>query len=845
MRARRRKLHSPKGERGSAFSWVAAVVIHDAALLAAVFYAPIYWGGFRSAGQSFAACLIGIALTAALVTRVAQGRRLSVIPNAINLPTVAFLAISGLSALFSVSAHASRLELSRLTIGAFLFALVANRAAMPAVSPKPVAALFALFALPVPFLRVPGEAGVPLDVLTILAAALVCTVMLSRSLPAAPLTGPPLGRTALPPARTELDTPRSLWLAAVAVAAFVIALVGLREKALAHFVLRNPTWRIFATFFNPNPLGGFFAMMAPLAVSASVAAAVRWQRLTWGFAAFLLLLALVPTYSKGAAVALVVAMVVYLVLMAKTGANPRRKLGIVLLAFAAIAALAMAAVIASPGLRNRLSGTLGPRSVSNMFRLLTWKGTVHMAADHPWLGIGPGAFKHAFPKYAIAGYVEAAHENYLQILAEQGVFGAAVFLWLVGAVLFTGRQAVARAPDGGARALAVGAIASITVLLVHSLFDYDWYVGAINLNFWLLAGLLAHHAHGRRAEMAAEGSLEALRGRPSEPERAFGVRKDRRSRAGSPQPPAAPRGPMSGRGYVAACALVAVALGTIVVSVRSGLAERALDSGNSAVAAAQGALASQDVAALYASRADALRYFRAAVDYDPGWPVALQQLGLLISGAEGERLLKRAAALEPTEFQWRAALGRYYDTGDDWKQAIEYYGQALERFPNSTRILRRMAEAYQKLGDDDAALRIYRRMVEIEHSPYQRYRALDVDVDTEFAYAHYHLGRAAERGGRAEDWQRALHEFQEALRVIGDYQFRGRRTDEMFAAVGRPREPRAEELKALEAMTRWRTAEVCQRLGDAKAASVHRELALSLLPDVAQAVTSEDEGKAP
>ena len=62
-------------------SLLGAAVVHDVALLIAVFYAPILWGGVAipethsagtlsaSVGQAFVASFIGIAVLAALVGR--------------------------------------------------------------------------------------------------------------------------------------------------------------------------------------------------------------------------------------------------------------------------------------------------------------------------------------------------------------------------------------------------------------------------------------------------------------------------------------------------------------------------------------------------------------------------------------------------------------------------------------------------------------------------------------------------------------------------------------------------------------------------------------------------------
>lgn len=790
-------MRRPRDERSFP---VTALVVHDACLLAAVFYAPLYWGGFTAAGQSFAAWLIGIAALAALAARFSGGLRLALIPNAVHLPLAVFLAISAVSALFSVSVHASSLELSRLAMGALLFGLVANRAAMPPAPAKPVAALFACFAVALPFVHVAGEADITLDLFSIAAAVLVCALMLADSLRPDPI--------------------RWYWQAMVMVAAFPIALTGLKEKLINYFVLKNPTWRIFATFFNPNPLGGYLAMNIPVALSAAVAAARRWRRALWAVAAALLVLALLPTYSKGALVGLMAAMVVWAVLIARASANPRRNLCIALGSFALLGVAALVTLAVSSSLRARVFGMLGSESASNMFRVLTWKSTLMMAADHLWLGIGPGAFKHAFPRYAIVGYVEAAHENYLQILAEQGVLGAAAFLWLMGAVLFTGLRAVRRAPSLGEKALSIGALGAVTVLLVHSLFDYDWYIGAIGLNFWLLAGLLAHGAHGRAVQAAEEPSARTTRGR--------GARRRRASLRPGPWQVA---GALCLIGVVAAC---------ITVSTRNALAQRAANRASRAIAAAQRALQEGDVEQLRAQRAEAERYLQAAVDYAPNWPQVLSQLGLIKGGTEGEELIKRAVSLEPTDFQWRVALAQHYQRNGDLETALTYYQQALERFPISTRLLRQLAETKQKLGDEESALELYRCMVEMEHSPYQRYRALDVDVDTEYAYAHYHLGRAAQREGLPTE---AVHEFQEVLRVIGDYQYRGKKTDEMFAAVGRPREDRAGKLQVLEAMTRWRLSEAYRKLGDAQTADIHAQIAAELLPEVAQMVAREDAGE--
>jgi O-antigen ligase/tetratricopeptide (TPR) repeat protein len=811
---------------------MAALVIHDAALLAAVFYAPVFWGTFSTGGQALAAGLVGLAVCAVLVAYKARGERLAVIPNAVHLPAGLFLAVSALSALASVSAHASLLELSRLATGVLLFALVASRARLPVSPPVPVAVVFAATAIVPWSTTLIAEAGRTLDVLTSLSAGLVCLLILR--------------------VRSASDPVRWLREALIVVAAFTVALLGLREKVFVHFALHDPSWRIFSTFFNPNPLGGFFAFVFPLAASATLAARQRWQQTLWGAAGLLLLVAILPTYSKGAVVALTAAMLVYCLLGVRASARPARNTALLLVLLAALAFAVVVALLVLPGLKHQLQGMLGTKSASNMFRVLTWKGTLRMALAHPWLGVGPGGFVYAYTKYAIAGYVQAAHENYLQVMAEQGVPGLAAFLWVMGATLFTGLRALRRADSFGGRMLAIGGMASIVVLLVHSLFDYDWYLGAIGLGFWLVAGLLAHQAHGRAVEPAPEAARA--------PER-------RRARRASARPS---RRPWPARDWLAAAGLALVAVVSFWAPLRNALAQSALEQGNAAVAKAQAAMEQGDTATVVQERETALRDFLSAVSRDPGWASAWERYGLLrraepedpavrkqektiweryglpMKGETGVEALKHAISLEPSYFQWYLSLARNDEEDGKLKEAVAEYRESLARFPNNTRALRRLAATYQGLGKQSAALAIYRQMVAIEHSPYNQFRALDVDVDTEYAYAHYYLGRAAAQAHRPgqspEALRTALAEFRETLRVIGDYQARGRKTDEMFAQVGRPREPRAQEMQKLEAMTHWRIAAVCDLLGDRATAQHSRAVALSLMPQVAEAIRAEDGG---
>lgn len=799
-----------------------AVGLHDAAVLAAVFHAPILWGQVcipethspeslsASGGQAVLAALVGLAVLAMLAARWLAGRGPARLPNAVHLPTVVLLGVAAVSAAFSMNLHASTLELARLLTMAALFFLVANRAALPAAEPRVVAAAFGCSVVLLLFIPTPAEAGAVLKVLGVLGiGATAASVMVHRDDP--------------DPIRWWRD---GLILSAV----LVVALYGLREKVVVWRELDNPTWQVFSTFFNPNPLGGFFAMVFPLAVSATLTATALGRRVVWGFCAAMLAGMILPTYSKGAMLAIVAAVIVYVLALAWRTHRGRRAVIAALAVVGLVVLLGAAAVLLVEPARERAAAVASSQSASNMFRILTWKGTLGMAAAHPWLGVGPAAFKYVYPKYAIAGYVEAAHQNYLQMFAELGVAGGLAFLWLLGSALFTAARAAREGADFSARVLAVSALAGISALMVHSLLEYNWYVGAINLTFWLLVGMAAHIAHGGRlVEVPAADEAESGRRR----------RARRDSRVAMPEPQAARRLPWPARssGRAAALTIVLFAFCWLVwVPARSARAQQLVDEGNALAMAGRGPTA--------------VVRFEAATRYDPGWADAWERYGL-VRGVVYEReldesvdLLRHAMELAPTSFRPPSSLGQLYAEHDHLAKAAEAYEKALELFPQHTKTMRRLAETYDRMGDRERALAIYRRMIEVEQSPYNRYRALeDVDVDTNFAYAHYELGRAAMREGKGQagtnQLGEAMRHFEAAMGVIEAYFARAAETDRMFALLQRPRENRAEDMRKLEAKVRWRMADVLEQMGEENEARQERVRARALSSGVEAAVEAE------
>ena len=121
-----------------------------------------------------------------------------------------------------------------------------------------------------------------------------------------------------------------------------------------------------------------------------------------------------------------------------------------------------------------------------------WQIALKIFADYPILGAGLDAFGTAFPRYdnwSGAFRVEQAHNDYLQILADAGIFGitcAAAFIFLL---FRQGLRVIRNTVDSFQRSAKIGALAGCFGILFHSFFDFPMRTPSNALFFLLLVAL--------------------------------------------------------------------------------------------------------------------------------------------------------------------------------------------------------------------------------------------------------------------------------------------------------------------------------------------------------------------
>jgi O-antigen ligase len=110
-----------------------------------------------------------------------------------------------------------------------------------------------------------------------------------------------------------------------------------------------------------------------------------------------------------------------------------------------------------------------------------WHSTWKLIKQNPWTGVGFGAYFLAIPKYHLGAgriKIEQAHNDYLELAANGGIVAIMLGASFVGCLIWRSRLSL-RSSDPFRRAAALGGLAGILSVGVHSLADFGLQISGI------------------------------------------------------------------------------------------------------------------------------------------------------------------------------------------------------------------------------------------------------------------------------------------------------------------------------------------------------------------------------
>jgi O-antigen ligase len=285
----------------------------------------------------------------------------------------------------------------------------------------------------------------------------------------------------------------------------VILVLALGVEGAATLALggNGPAGRAVGTFDQPNITGAFLAIFVCLG-AALVSGVRHWAaRAAMLGATVLGAIAIFPTLSRGAVIAAIVGLFYVLARSSR------------LMTAGLVLVLLTAPLWAPADLKDRILSTQveveGTDEVeleaSAQKRLTTWTVIMRVVAEHPLDGVGYTGLGNVLVAEGVAqgieGIARTAHNSWLRMLGEGGIFGLLAMIWLFWTCWRVGAAGVRRATHRFDRQVAIGFGGAVLALAVSCWFGERLFEIAIVGNFWLLAAIVQDLVLDRSAAPAA------------------------------------------------------------------------------------------------------------------------------------------------------------------------------------------------------------------------------------------------------------------------------------------------------------------------------------------------------
>jgi len=238
--------------------------------------------------------------------------------------------------------------------------------------------------------------------------------------------------------------------------------------------------RIMVTFADPNDFGAYIISVLPLTFLFLNRGLSKSKRTILLIVCLLGLYCLFRTSSRGAWLGFLAGISTYFFIYNK-------KIAIVI-----PIVIVLLLMIAPKGFE-RVTGLFKQEKNTVWERKILWNSALDMIKERPVLGKGVNTFSRYFPKYKPADYPDLryAHNSYLQMASETGIFGLLLFLSIPLVILAKALRGIKRKIDKSIEGqILLGLIAGYIGFLVHSFVDNNLFSLVLTTLFWIFSAYI-------------------------------------------------------------------------------------------------------------------------------------------------------------------------------------------------------------------------------------------------------------------------------------------------------------------------------------------------------------------
>ena len=243
--------------------------------------------------------------------------------------------------------------------------------------------------------------------------------------------------------------------------------------------------RIAGALEGPNQLAGYLDVALPVLVARALVHRDRTLLFVIALAAATDLLTISRSGIAGAAVGVVVTMLV----LRPFSRGAWRTIGAVAVVVAVGIVVALRVGVPA-GYFTLAQATQSGDHLANRSQL--WQAAVSLWRTSPVVGVGAGNYELDLPEAGLDGVRTHANSIYLQSLAEGGIVGIASTIALFAVTIVT------LAGSGVRRPLVVGALGAAVALATHQIFDDLFFFPKVASAYWLIVGVAVAEVAARR-----------------------------------------------------------------------------------------------------------------------------------------------------------------------------------------------------------------------------------------------------------------------------------------------------------------------------------------------------------
>jgi len=241
---------------------------------------------------------------------------------------------------------------------------------------------------------------------------------------------------------------------------------------------------VFGPYVNRDHYAGLMEMLAPIPIVLSLSGLLAGtKRILAGFAGVVMAGSVVLSQSRAGAASFLIEMALLTVLLL---GSRRRTRAAAATGAICLTVIAFAAWFGSAELWHHFS------KLQDWMRLAIFKDGLRMFWRKPILGWGLGTFTTVYPQFRsfyTTLFVNAAHNDYIQVLVETGIVGFAAVVWFVIAMYREGLRNRDSWSRSWSRTLGLASLIGCTGILVHSAFDFNLQIPANACVFYFLAAV--------------------------------------------------------------------------------------------------------------------------------------------------------------------------------------------------------------------------------------------------------------------------------------------------------------------------------------------------------------------